>query len=95
MERAEHEVACFCGGDCGADRLEVSHFAHEDHVRVLAERAADGLGEGGHVVADFALRDERLLRGVVEFDRVLDGDDVDAALAVDDVEHGRERGGLS
>ena len=95
MERAEHEVARFGGGDGRADRLEVAHFAHEDHVGVLAERTADGLGEARHVRADLALRDERLAGGVVEFNRVLDRDDVHAALAVDDVDHRGEGGGLA
>ena len=92
VERAEHEVARFGGGDGCADRLEVVHFAHEDHVRVLAERAADRLGEARHVGADLALRDKRLAGGVVEFDRVFDRDDVYAAFAVDHVEHRGERG---
>ena len=91
MQGAEDEVAGFGGGDRRGDRLEVAHFADEDHVRVLAERAADRLGERRHVVADLALGDKRVLRGVVEFDRVLDGDDVDVALAVDDVDHRGER----
>ena len=95
VERTEHQVARFGGGDGRADRLEVAHFAHEDHVGVLAEGAADGLGEARHVRADFALGDERLARGVVEFDRVLDRDDVHAALAVDDVDHRGEGGGLA
>ena len=95
VERTEHEVARFGGGDGRADRLEVAHFAHEDHVGVLTEGAADGLGEARHVRADFALGDERLARGVVEFDRVLDRDDVHAAFAVDDVDHRGEGGGLA
>ena len=91
VERPEDEVARLGGGDGRADRLQVAHLADEDHVRVLPERAADRLGEGRHVAADLALRDERLLRRVVELDRVLDRDDVDAALLVDDIDHRGER----
>src|SRR5690606_617167 len=76
VERAEHDVARFGGGDGGLDRFQVAHFADEDHVRVLPERAADRLREGGDVDADFALVDRRLLVVVVELDGVFDRDDV-------------------
>ena len=91
VQRAEDEVARLGRGDRGSDRLEVAHFADEDHVRVLSQRAADRLREARHVVPDLALGDERLRGRVVEFDRVLDGDDVHAALVVDDVQHRGER----
>ena len=42
---AEDEVAGLGGGQRGRDRLEVAHLADEDHVRVLAQRGAQGLGE--------------------------------------------------
>ena len=90
VEGAEDEVSGLGRGDRGAHRLEVAHFAHEDDVRVLAERAADGLGEARDVGADLALRDDGLLVRVVEFDRVLDRDDVAGAVHVDEVEHRRE-----
>ena len=61
VQRAEHEVARLGGGDRGGDRLEVAHLAEQDHVGVLAQRAADRLGERRDVGADLALRDDRLL----------------------------------
>ena len=86
-------MARFGCGDGRGDRFEVAHFAHEDDVRVLAERAADGLGEARDIVPDFTLGDERLRGVVVEFDRVFDRDDVDSALVVDHIEHrGESRG---
>ncbi len=95
MERAEHEVAGFRRGDRRADRLQVAHFADEYDVRILAQGAADGFSEARHVVADFALGDERLGRGVVEFDRVLDRYDVHRTFLVDDVDHRGECGRLA
>ena len=68
------------------DRFQVAQLADGDDVRVLAQGAAQGAGEGARVGADLALVDHALLRGVEVLDRVLDGDDVVAALAVDDVE---------
>ena len=45
VQRAEHQVAGFGRGDGRLDRLQVAHFADQNHVRVLAQGAAEGLGE--------------------------------------------------
>ena len=91
VQRAEHEVAGLGGGQRGADRLEVAHLADEDHVRVLAERGAEGLAEAGGVHPDLALVDDAALVAVDELDRVLDREDVVGAVAVDLVDHRGER----
>ena len=95
VEGTEDEVAGFCGCHGGTDGLDIAHFADEDHIGVLTEGAADGLGEARHVVADLTLGYERLGRLVVEFDRIFNRDDVHAALVVDDVEHRGEGSGLT
>ena len=79
------------GGERGADRLEVAHLADQDHVGVLAERGAQRLAEAGRVDADLALVDDAALVAVHELDRVLDREDVIGAVAVDLVDHRRER----
>ncbi len=83
----------------GVGRLErrvegflVPDFADQDHVGVLPEHVAERGAEREGVAPDFALRDVRHLVPMEELDRVLDGDDVDATVAVDVVEHRRERG---
>ena len=43
------------------DRFQIAHFADQDHVGVLPQGAAERFGEAGHVDADFALVDRRLL----------------------------------
>ena len=45
VQGAEDQVARFGGGDGRLHRLQVAHLADQDHVRVLAQRAAQGLGE--------------------------------------------------
>ena len=95
VERTEDQVAGFSGRHSGADSLDIAHFAYQDHVRVLTEGAADGLGEARHVIADLTLGDERLGRLVVEFDRIFNRDYVYAALVVDDVQHRGEGSGLT
>ena len=91
MQGREDEVAGLGRGDRRRDRLEVAHLAEEDHVRVLAKRAAQGVGEADGVGPDLALVDDAALVAVQELDRVLDGHDVVVARAVDLVDHGCER----
>ena len=45
VQRAEHQVAGFRGGQRQADGLQVAHFADQDDVRVFAQRRAQRLGE--------------------------------------------------
>src|SRR6266850_1510009 len=95
MQRAEHEVSGLGAGQRQADGLEIAHLAHQDHVRVLAQRAAQGVGERQRVRSDLALVDQAFLRLVHELDRVLDGEDMALLVVVDLVDHGGERRGLA
>ncbi len=95
VQGAEHQVARLRGPDRRLHGLEVAHLADEDHVRVLTQHAAQGLGEARHVDADLALVHDRLLVVVVVLDRVLDRDDVAVEVRVDVVDHRRERGRLA
>jgi hypothetical protein len=45
VQRREHEVAGLGGEQRRLDRLEVAHFADEDDVGILAQRAAQRLRE--------------------------------------------------
>ena len=76
VQRGEHHVAGFGGGDDRFDRLQVAHFADEDHVRVLAQSPLESLCEAVDVDAHLALVDGGLLVEVIELDRVFDRDDV-------------------
>ena len=49
VERREHEVAGLGGEQAGFDRFEVAHFADEDDVGVLTQRAAQRLRERARV----------------------------------------------
>ena len=91
VQRREDEVARLGGGQRGRDRLEVAHLADEDHVRVLAERGAQALGERRRVLADLALVDDAAPVVVQELDRILDRQDVLRARPVDPVDQRRER----
>ena len=43
VQRAEHDVPGFGRGDGRFDRLQVAHFADQDHVGILPQRAANAL----------------------------------------------------
>ncbi len=79
----------------GVDGLLVAHLADQDHVRVLAQDAAQGALERRRVLADLALVDDRVAVAVQELDRVLDRDDVLGHRPVHVVDHRRERGRLA
>src|SRR5437667_2353796 len=95
MQGAEHEVSGLGAGQRQADRLEIAHLADQDDVRILAQRAAQSVGERQRVRSDLALVDQAFLRLVNELDRVLDGEDVALLVFVDLVDHGGERRGLA
>ena len=91
VQRREDEMAGLGCGQRGRDGLEVAHFAEEDHVGVLTERAAKRVGEPGRIDADLALVDDAALVLMEELDWILDRDDVIGADPVDLVDHRRKR----
>ena len=95
MQGAEGQVAGFGDAQRRFDGLQVAHFADQHHVRVFAQGGAQGVGERLGVGMHLALVHQAILVRVDEFDRVLDGDDVLVAVAVDLVDHGRQRGGFA
>ena len=95
VQRREDEMSGFGGEQSRLDRLEVAHFADEDDVGILPQRAAQGLRERLRVDGDLALVDDRLVVAVQELDRVLDRHHVRAARPVDVVDHRRQRRALA
>ncbi len=89
MQRGEHQVAGLGGGERQRGRLGVADLAHQDHVRVLAQRRAQAAVEGGRVQAHLALRHQALLVPHHVLDRVLERDDAQVLGAV---ELGQQRG---
>ena len=82
------------GGERRPGGLGVEQLADEDHVGVLPQARAQRGGVAGRVAADLALGDDGLGVRVEDLDRVLDREDVAAALAVDAVEQGGDGRGL-
>ena len=91
VQGGEDEVAGLGGGQRRLDRLEVAHFADEDHVGVLAKRGLERHREADRVAADLTLVDDARAVRVEELDRVLDRHDVLVTGPVDPVDHRGER----
>jgi hypothetical protein len=53
-------------------RLEVTNFANQQNIRVLAESCTQGVAVRERIHADFALRDNRLVVFIQVFNRVFD-----------------------
>src|SRR3990172_5680932 len=73
------------------DRLLVPHLPDHNHVRALAYDMLERLREGGGVVPDLPLVNERADSVVDELDRVLDRDDVVLSRPVDLVDQRSQR----
>ncbi len=95
VQRGEHQVPGLGGGDRRRHGLEVAHLADQDDVRVLAQRRPQRLAERAGVAPHLDVLDQRAVRAVLVLDRVLDGDDVGRAGAVDLADQRRQRGRLA
>src|SRR6185436_1537394 len=91
VQRGENHVPRHRGTQSGFHRVLVAHFAHQNHVRILAQRRAQDSGEGQFdLVVDLDLIDA----GEPIFNRVFHSDDL-ALRRVELFECGIERGRLA
>src|SRR5207245_8376765 len=79
----------------GLRSLSIAQLADQDDVRILTERAAQGLAEVVRVESDLALVDNARVVWMQDLDRVLDRDDVLLPCPVHAVDHCGERRRLS
>src|SRR4051794_9806938 len=73
VQGGEDEVTGLGRGQRDGDRLEVTHFADQDDVGVLAQHVLQCVLERPGVLPHLALVDQARLVAVQELDRVLDG----------------------
>ena len=48
VQRAQHQMAGFRGGERDLHRAAVAHFTHENHLRRLAQRGTQTVWENRH-----------------------------------------------
>ena len=92
VQRRKRQVARFSDPQRHLDRFEVTHFADEHDVRVLAKCGAQRRAERMSVSSDFTLVDHAVLMVMQKLDRVLDRQDMFVTVDIDLVDHRRERG---
>ena len=79
----EYKVSCRCGFKRQLDCFEVTHFADEDDIGILAQCTAQRGRERLRMPSYFAMVDQAFLALMNEFDRILDRDDVVFARLID------------
>ena len=95
VQGAEYQVPRLRCRERQTDRLEVTHLAHENNVRVLAQRGSQRFCKAERVAVHFTLIHQASLALVHKFNRVLNGEDAVVAVVIDEVDHRSERGRLT
>ena len=91
VQRTERQVAGFCDAQRRLDGFQIAHFADQHHIRIFTKSGAQRVGKTLGIGVQFTLVDHAILVHVHEFDRILNGENVIVPLAVDLVDHGRQR----
>ena len=92
VQSAENKVTGSGRGQRELDRFQIAHFADQNDVRIFTQCAAQRVGKGAGMDADFAMLNETILTAVYEFDRIFHRDDVVVAMEIRMVDHRGERG---
>ena len=95
MHRRQHQMPRLRRRQHRGDGFGVPHFAHDDDVRVLAQHMSQRAVERMHIRQHLLLHHDGAVVPMHELDGVLDGDDLAATLAVDEVDEVIERRGLA
>ena len=95
MQGTEHQVAGLSGGDRQLNGFQVTHFAHQDHIRIFPQGCPQGIGKTAGVVIELALVHHTLHRSIGEFDRILNRENMFSTVFIDVVENGCQGGGLA
>ena len=95
VQRAEHQMPGFGGGHGGGDRFKIAHLTDQNHIRILAQGAAQRTRKAGYIHAHLALVDQRFFALIDVLDGVLDGQDMLGAALVDMLDHRRQRRGFA
>ena len=95
MQCPQHQRARLCRHHSRAHGRRIADLPDENHVRCLAQGAAQGIGKGKKVPPVLALADEAGIRLVETLQRILQRDDMGSTTVIDRIEKGSERGCLA
>ena len=90
VQRQKNQMSGFSGSQDGCDGLGVAHFAHQNHVGILPQNAAERTREIRRVLPHFDLLDDRLPVGMDKLNRVFDRHHMIVAVGVDQIHESGE-----
>ena len=88
VQGGEDEMSRLRDGDGRGHRFQIPHFSDQDDIGILAEDVFKGIDECPGVFADLALGNKGFFVVMDEFNRVLNGHDVDMPDRIDLVDQG-------
>ena len=91
VQGPQHEVPRLGRLDRRQHRFTITQLADQYAVGILPHDVSQRVSKVHDIDADFPLRDDGLLGLEAKFNRVLDRDDVHAAVSVDEVQHRGQR----
>src|SRR5438309_8723702 len=87
----EYQVASLGGSERRLYGLIIAHLAYQDHIRILAQSAAQRFGKAARIDIDFALIYIAFLVSVQKLDRVFNCDDMVGSGRVDVFDYRSQR----
>ena len=75
--------------------LFISHLADENDIRILPQRCTQSLSKAFRVGSAFTLSDAAFIISIEKLDRVFDCYDLAVFVLINQVDHGRQCGGLA
>ena len=88
-------MSCLCRCHGNTNRLVITHFTKENHIRALAQGSTQGNQIIGSIRTDLALADDTAIMAVEIFQRILQSDDMAFPGMVDSVDQTGHGGGFT
>ena len=95
MQGAKYQVACLGGLDGCGQGLLITYFPNQDYIGVLSKGCPQGVVEHLGVLTNLPVSNQRLATFMYEFDRIFDGENMAAHVAIDPVDHRGKGGALA
>jgi hypothetical protein len=86
----QHQVAGFGSVQADFHRFPVTHLAHQNHLRGLAQGGPEAVGETVEIGTQFPLVEGGLLMGMLVFNGIFQGNHMNGAGLVDLFQNGRQ-----
>ena len=82
-------MARFGGTDGRLNRFKITQLTHQNHIRILPQRALDCLRKTRHIGPNFALRHDAFFMRVIIFDGILNRNNMRITILINIIYHRR------